>query len=257
MSTTEEKLACSLTADTIELIPFLPYLLQDLWELGSDPEEMTRLIRKNLTVSEDTKILDLACGKGAVSIKIAKSLNVRVYGLDLLPDFIAYAKNKAKEMGVDSLCSFGQRDVNEAVKEEKGYDCVILGATGNILGDPKETLKKLSGTVRPGGFILIDEVYLAEGHENMDMKWAYEHMTRGQWAHVFAELGLRLTAETMDERDYDFEAETRAIAARARELGEKYPEKRVMFEKYVQNQMDECNDLENSLVGVTLMLQVP
>jgi len=30
----KEKLAKSLTAETTELIPYLPYLLQDLWELG-------------------------------------------------------------------------------------------------------------------------------------------------------------------------------------------------------------------------------
>ena len=31
---TEEKLARSLSAETTELLPFLPYLLQDLWALG-------------------------------------------------------------------------------------------------------------------------------------------------------------------------------------------------------------------------------
>lgn len=29
------KLAASLTAETTDLLPFLPYLLQDFWELGS------------------------------------------------------------------------------------------------------------------------------------------------------------------------------------------------------------------------------
>ena len=33
MSSTEKKLAQSLTAESVELIPYLPYLLQDLWEL--------------------------------------------------------------------------------------------------------------------------------------------------------------------------------------------------------------------------------
>ena len=34
MAIIEEKLARSLTADSTQLIPYLPYLLQDLWELG-------------------------------------------------------------------------------------------------------------------------------------------------------------------------------------------------------------------------------
>jgi len=46
MGEVEEKLAKSLTGETTELIPYLPYLLQDLWELGSDPKEIIGLIRK-------------------------------------------------------------------------------------------------------------------------------------------------------------------------------------------------------------------
>lgn len=65
MSDVEEKLAKSLTAESVELIPYLPYLLQDLWELGSSPKDMVHLISKNIIISEKTKVLDLACGKGA------------------------------------------------------------------------------------------------------------------------------------------------------------------------------------------------
>ena len=65
MSDVEEKLAKSSTAESVELIPYLPYLLQDLWELGSSPKDMVHLISKNIIISEKTKVLDLACGKGA------------------------------------------------------------------------------------------------------------------------------------------------------------------------------------------------
>ena len=43
---TEERLAYSLSAETTELLPYLPYILQDYWELGSDPEVMALLIKK-------------------------------------------------------------------------------------------------------------------------------------------------------------------------------------------------------------------
>jgi len=63
--TVEEKLAKSLTAESVELIPYLPYLLQDLWELGSSPKDILEMITKHIPVSKETKVLDLACGKGA------------------------------------------------------------------------------------------------------------------------------------------------------------------------------------------------
>ena len=76
---TEEKLARSLSWETTELLPFLPYLLQDFWELGSDPDVMTELIEKYAGASEKIRILDLACGKGAAGSDVlggpAEALN--------------------------------------------------------------------------------------------------------------------------------------------------------------------------------------
>ena len=122
MSDVEEKLAKSLTAESVELIPYLPYLLQDLWELGSSPKDMVHLISKNIIISEKTKVLDLACGKGAVSIKLAKELGCQVKGIDIMKDFIENAKKKAREFKVETLCEFIVGDINQYVEVEKGYD---------------------------------------------------------------------------------------------------------------------------------------
>ena len=252
---TEEKLARSLTAETTELLPFLPYLLQDLWELGSSPKEMTRLIKKHIAITENTKILDLACGKGAVSVNVAKSLHVNVCGFDLLSDFIEYAKKKAKEYGVDSLCRFERGDVNDVVLTEKGYDCVIFGAAANILGSPKETLDKLVKTIKPQGYILMDEAYLSDKASIEQVKYKYEYLTHEQWMKLFQACNLRLVEEIPVKEEYDFDFENKSIAARAKELATKHPEKQAIFEGYVQSQLNECDDLENTVVGVTWMLQ--
>ncbi|HCX6197992.1 TPA: SAM-dependent methyltransferase, partial [Listeria monocytogenes] len=36
---TERKLAASLTSQSIEILPFIPYFLQDFFELGSSPKD--------------------------------------------------------------------------------------------------------------------------------------------------------------------------------------------------------------------------
>jgi len=255
---TEEKLACSLTAETTELIPFLPYLLQDLWELGSNPRDMVKLIKKRMPISEHTKVLDIACGKGAVSIHIARELAVKVYGFDLMPDFIEYANNKARELNVGALCHFAVANANDVVNTEADYDCVIFGAAGNVLGNPSETLNNLRRTVKQGGFILIDECYLPGDSDsgNDDVKYKnYEYLTHGQWLRLFADSGLELVEEAPAAEAYDFDSDNKAIAARAAELTAKYPEKQEIFNQYLQSQLNECDDLENNLVGVTWMLR--
>jgi len=129
---TEKKLASSLTAETTELLPFLPYLLQDLWMLGTDPELMASLIERHIRPLDGIRVLDLACGKGPVAVTVAKRLGVRVKGIDLMPEFIEVAAQKAEEAGAAALCDFSDGDINEAVAVERGYDCVILGAVSGL-----------------------------------------------------------------------------------------------------------------------------
>jgi len=258
---TEEKLARTLSAETVNLLPFLPYLLQDFWELGSDPAVMIKLINKHVDISPETRILDLACGKGAVSVKIAKKLRVKVKGMDLLPEFIECARERAQEFNVADLCEFVVGDINEAVKTEIGYDCVILGAVGDTLGNPAETLHKLKSVIKPGGYILIDEGYLPGGAKQSDVKCNYyELLTEAQWMGIFKEAGLQLV-ETVGNENNETAASGNSdigmgfITARANELIEKHPNKKEMFEGYIRSQQNEYDDLDNTLVCVTWILR--
>ncbi|HQA58169.1 MAG TPA: class I SAM-dependent methyltransferase [Acetivibrio sp.] len=252
MSKVEEKLAKSLTAETTELIPYLPYLLQDLWELGSSPMDIIEMTSKNIKVTEKTKVLDLACGKGAVSVNLAKALGCSVKGIDLIPEFIEYADLKAKEYGVFDLCRFEVGDINEAVKEEKDYDIVILGAVGDVLGNPKETVEKLTGTVKKGGYIFIDDAY---GTDDFDEKYP----TREKWLKIFDGLGVKLLDERIvqeDEVKSVNDEQQSFIIKRANELKIKHPDKAYLFDSYVESQQAECDELENEITGVTMLLQV-
>ncbi len=252
MSNVEEKLAKSLTAEFTELIPYLPYLLQDLWELGSSPKDVIDMIQKHIQISENTKVLDLACGKGAVSVQVAKALGCMMKGIDIIPEFIDFAKKKAQEYGVKNLCEFKVGDINEVVKVEKDYDIVILGAVGDVLGTPEQTTQKLKGTVKNGGYIIIDDVY-----GNNDSDGIYP--TREKWILFFQNAGVKLIDERFNKEDElkDLNDEQQSfIVKRANELKEKHPEKAYLFESYIKSQQAECDELENELIGVTMFLSV-
>lgn len=250
--TVEEKLAQSLTAESIELIPYLPYLLQDLWELGSSPEDMLEMITKHLRVSAETQALDLGCGKGAVSVNLAKELGCKVKGIDLIPEFIAFAVDKAQEFGVGELCEFAVGDITAAVQTEKGYDLVILGAVGDVLGNTEETITLLKNTVKKGGYIIIDDAY---GNDETNPRYP----TREGWLTVFNRTGVRLIDEKVieDEELVSLNNQQQAlIGKRANELKRKFPEKAHLFDGYLRSQQAECAALEKEISGVTLLLQV-
>jgi len=258
MKETEEKLALSLTAETTELLPFLPYLLQDFWEIGSNPDVMIELIDKYVNLPNNVMILDLACGKGAVSIKVAQKLRIKVKGIDLTSEFIEFAAQKAKEFNVDDLCEFVVDDINESVKTETNYDCVIFGAVGSVLGDPVETINKLKATVKSGGYILIDEAYLPDENKRKNVRYNNTvYLTKQQWSTLFEETGLELieTAFCSNSGNLDSGSGMAAITVRANELIEKHPDKKAIFEGYIRSQQNEYDDIEDSLVCVTWILK--
>ncbi|MBU1014709.1 MAG: hypothetical protein KKG99_17070 [Bacteroidetes bacterium] len=52
----------------MKLYPFLPFILQDIWKIGADPDAIIISISKHFDNVSGLKVFDLGCGKGAVSI---------------------------------------------------------------------------------------------------------------------------------------------------------------------------------------------
>lgn len=160
MKTIEESILTSMDCTDSEILTYLPYILQDFWEIGSDPKVMIKLIKKHFANINNLTVLDLGCGKGAVSINIAKQINCECYGIDAIPEFISFSESKAEEHGVSNLCKFEVGDIREKIKELGKYDVIILGAIGQVFGDYFETLTILNNNLKDGGIIIIDDGYI-------------------------------------------------------------------------------------------------
>lgn len=78
MKTLEESVVTAMDGSDSELFSYLPYILQDIWEIGTSPEVIIDLVQKHTKKYSNLKVLDLGCGKGAVLIKLAN----KVYLLD-------------------------------------------------------------------------------------------------------------------------------------------------------------------------------
>jgi cyclopropane fatty-acyl-phospholipid synthase-like methyltransferase len=73
-----------------ELLPYVPELLADLGELGSDAQAITSVL-DDLNLTESASVVDLGCGKGAVAVEVAEGLSLKVLGIDLFEPFIKAA----------------------------------------------------------------------------------------------------------------------------------------------------------------------
>lgn len=254
MIPTEESVVASMDGSDIRLFPFLPYLMQDLWEIGADPQAIIRLIRKHCKKPGSLRVLDLGCGKGAVSVKLAAELGCFCHGIDALPGFIDFAVSKAIEYGVDHLCLFETADIRYKARELSGYDVVVLGAIGPVFGNYTDTLNTLAGCLQEGGIFLIDDGYIEDESEFSHPLMLKKSIVLSQ----ISEAGMELVendvmhAEEISISDeYIFDS----LKKRCEELMEKYPEKQHIFLDYIQQQEVENNVLETLVTCSTLVIR--
>lgn len=235
-----------------EIFPYLPYILQDFWEIGASPTDMIALIEKHTTDYSKLNILDLGCGKGAVSIKIAEKLGCKCLGIDGINEFIEYANEKASEHQVEHLCRFEQADIREIINELPAFDVVIMGAIGQVFGNYYETLTKVRKCLKKGGLILIDDAYI----EDLS---TFSHPTILKRSELLRQIELaemKIAEELIPgEQEEVYEQEFDFVELRCNELMEKYPDKKPLFESYVQRQIEEYNVLEVKVVALTMAIK--
>ena len=255
MKTIEESISNAMDCSDHDILPYLPYILQDFWEIGSDPDVMISLIRKHMENNSNLKVLDLGCGKGAVSVRIAGEFNCECFGIDAIPEFISYAAAKADEFGVASLCRFEVGDIREKVKSLSKYDVIILGAIGQVFGNYVETLTTLNNNLQEGGIFIIDDGYIEDGSD-----FKHEHVfSKSDMKKQISDAGMQLADEVVAgeneniEANYDKEYEN--IVKRCNELSDKYPEKANLFINYCDRQRNEYDHLKNGITGSTMVVK--
>jgi cyclopropane fatty-acyl-phospholipid synthase-like methyltransferase len=236
-----------------ELFPFIPYILQDLWEIGADTEVIIRLIKNHFTEFTCLKILDLGCGKGAVSVKIAKELGCFCHGIDAIPEFIEFARQKAIEFKADKLCLFENDDIREKVNDLRDYDIVILGAIGPVFGDYFTTLTTVKKCLSKKGVVIIDDGYIEDNSDFTHSSMLKKSVLLKQ----LEDAGMKIIAtdilpgDSIKESD-DFIFEN--LKRRCIELMEQFPDKRHLFIDYIRKQEIENHVLENKVTTFTMVI---
>ncbi|MDD2286466.1 MAG: class I SAM-dependent methyltransferase [Paludibacter sp.] len=267
MKTVEESVITAMDGTTTELLQFLPYILQDFWEIGSDPKTIIHLISKHFnqkTTSKKTstlKVLDLGCGKGTVSVKVAKALGCCCYGVDAVQQFIEYAKKKAEEFDVAGLCNFQTGDIRKIVSQEgfsnNLYDVIILGAIGPVLGDYFETLSKLSPLLKEHGLIIIDDGYIPENSDYTHPQVFHKSriIEDIQKAGMLLAEEIRVTNENNSSTQLNYQEEFGNLVKRCNELIAKYPDKAHLFQDYIDRQKAEYESFKEDIACCTFAIR--
>lgn len=249
----DRQIAESLDA-TPELLPFLPELLAD-WT-SSPLDEVLRFL-EHLELPPTTRALDLGCGKDAVALALADRLGFHVVAVDAFPPFVEERRRRAEEQRLGHRCEFHCGDLRGWLGPRDPFDVALMIAVGAVLGDLKDTVGALRSCVRPGGYLIIDDCFLALGCVGKVTGYEgyveYEETIRRLTAH-----GDKLISEhlpTARDTQRINAAETDAIRRRALQLARKHPNAAPILKQYGARQQTETELAAHAVRPAIWLLQ--
>ncbi len=239
------------------LLPYLSELFADFWSLGSFPEIIVKTLKPLKFSADQVKALDLGCGKGVVSVTLAKELGYQVTGVDGLEPFLEEAKAKALEYGVERQCCFIHDDIREYVKSASGFDIVILASVGPVLGNLAQTVTKLRNIIGENGYLLIDDGFL-KGEKPVHSAYYQSYRTHAESLEQLTSSGDMLIQEVILPDALIKTQNTQymsRIRHRVKVLMKQKPQLRGLLEEYFNRQEQECSFLEKHFICAMWLLQ--
>lgn len=239
----------------VRLLPLLPELLADLWELGPSAEQVIAVL-ESVGVQPDSVVLDLACGKGAVSVALAEQMGVRVEGIDAFQPFLQAARSLATERRVSHRCRFEQGDIRNMLGQEAQYDVVLLLSVGPVLGNYERTIAGLRKLVRIGGYIVIEDGFLADGVEHLPLAEGYAgHSETLRGLMACGDVVVREVICPTEQARSVNRRNTDLIRQRANLVKASYPAYEQLIDEYVARQERETQILCKDVLCAIWVLQ--
>lgn len=150
----------------MKLRPVLPELFAEFDTLGLPTHTLISLLRRARTsgqirpLTPASRVLDLACGKGAMAIALARSFGCRATGVDGCDVFIEAAAEASAHAGVSHLCTWVLADVREWRPPADTYDIAMMIGLDGVA----EAAPVLRRATRQGGVYVMDEAVRMARH---------------------------------------------------------------------------------------------
>jgi len=111
----------------------------------------TNTLLSKLPLNRNSRVMDIACGKGRTSVQIAKKYGCNVVGIDILEDSIEEARLFAKKNRVEHLVSFQVADAKNLPFNDNEFDVTLAQAMLILIDDKNKVMQEVVRVLKPGG----------------------------------------------------------------------------------------------------------
>lgn len=106
---------------------------------------------RRLNIRKGSKILDVCCGTGDLSIMVSKSEeDIQVVGLDFSENMLDVAKKRINDMGIDNI-ELIHGNAMKLPFEDNSFDFVAVGFGLRNTPDYQKAIMEMMRVVKPGG----------------------------------------------------------------------------------------------------------
>lgn len=127
---------------------FLSFGLDILWR-----KKAIRLIAEY----EPKTILDIATGTADLALEASSLQPARIYGIDLSPAMLEFARRKIRRRGLSDIISVKEGAAEDLPFEDGTFDVVMVSFGVRNFSDLERGLREMYRVLRPGGAVMILE----------------------------------------------------------------------------------------------------
>ncbi len=108
-------------------------------------------------ITPGKRILEVGCGVGMTSWRLAKEYGCYVVGVDLSADMIAWSKKRAEREGILAQTEFREADAEQLPFEDREFDIVFCESVTAFPENKQRAVNEYARVTKPGGYIGMNE----------------------------------------------------------------------------------------------------
>ncbi len=122
-------------------------------------EDKLLLLGRRLGLGPESRVLDVASGRGGPALLLAREFGCSVDGVEISPDFHAVSEERVAAADLSDRVSFQLGDGASATFEPESYDAALCLGASFVFGSLADTVDALAPAVRPGGHVVVGEPF--------------------------------------------------------------------------------------------------